>query len=110
MEQQAYESEVIERLTRIEALLESLVKSKTKPAYSTQEFGDIVGISKQSISYYCRDFRLHATKDSSGEWHISHEELERYQREGLLPIPGKKVRRFDEILKRHRNRERLGER
>jgi len=82
-----------ERLDRIEALLAALVQRQTiKEWYSTDEFARLVNKSEFTVREWCRHGRVHAEKRMSGRgpfpaWVISHEELLRYQREGLLPLP-----------------------
>ena len=55
----------------------------------TREFAERVGLSDWTVRNYCRLGRLRAAKKRSGrgahpEWVLSHEELERYRKEGLL--------------------------
>lgn len=52
-------------------------------------------LSHSTIRYKPRLGRIHAEKRNSGRrahpaWVVSHAELERYRREGLLPVPGRK--------------------
>ncbi|MBX9679117.1 MAG: hypothetical protein K2X38_10175 [Gemmataceae bacterium] len=78
------------RLGRIETLLAALVeRQQARDWYSVEEFARAVGKAEFIIREYCRLQRLNATKRHSGRgahaaWAISHEELQRYQREGLL--------------------------
>jgi hypothetical protein len=79
-----------ERLERIEAMLALLVERQGREWYTTRQFGQAVGKSEFTIREYCRLGRLKAEKRRSGrgaypQWVLSHTELERYQREGLLP-------------------------
>jgi hypothetical protein len=79
-----------ERLERIEAMLALLVERQRQGWYTTRQFGQVVGRSEFTIREYCRLGRLKAEKRQSGrgaypQWVLSHAELERYQREGLLP-------------------------
>ncbi|HEY7326452.1 MAG TPA: helix-turn-helix domain-containing protein [Gemmataceae bacterium] len=82
---------VEERLERIEAMLSALVERQTvRDWYSTEQFAQLVGKSEFTIRECCRLGRLKAEKRRSGRgahpaWVISHEELQRFQREGLLP-------------------------
>jgi hypothetical protein len=82
---------VEERLEKIESLLVVLVeRQQVREWYSVAEFARIVGRSEFSVREYCRLFRIKAEKKMSGRgahpaWVISHAELLRYQREGLLP-------------------------
>jgi hypothetical protein len=82
---------VEERLERIEAALVLLVE---RPAirewYTVEEFARIAARAEFTVREWCRHGRLRAGKRLSGRgahvaWAISHEELLRYQREGLLP-------------------------
>jgi hypothetical protein len=81
-----------ERLDKIEAMLAVLVeRQQVREWYSTQEFGRLVGKAEFTIREYCRLGRLSAEKRQNGRgahpaWVISHAELERYRRHGLLPV------------------------
>src|ERR1700676_229294 len=81
-----------ERLEKIEAMLVALVeRQQVREWHTTQEFARAVGKAEFTIREYCRLGRLRAEKRQSGrgaylQWVLSHAELERYQREGLLPI------------------------
>ncbi len=82
---------VEDRLDRIERLLCSLVEREhVKQWYSADEFARLVGRSVFTCREWCRLGRLAAQKRPSGRgshssWVISHSELQRYQRDGLLP-------------------------
>ncbi len=82
---------VDERLDRIESLLASLVERQTiKDWYPTEEFARLVGKAEFTVREWARLGRIKAEKRKSGRgafaaWVISHDELLRYQREGLLP-------------------------
>ena len=81
------ESEVLERLQRIESLLRERV---AKDWYSTAEFAGLVSLAEFTVREHCRLGRLNAQKRKSGRgrhtaWVLSHQELLRFQREGLLP-------------------------
>lgn len=79
-----------DRLDKIETLLAALVeRQQARDWYSVGEFARAVGKAEFTIREYCRLRRLNASKRHSGRgahaaWAISHEELQRYQREGLL--------------------------
>jgi hypothetical protein len=81
---------VEERLEKIESLLVSLVeREQVREWYTTDEFARAVGKAEFTIREYCRLGRLGAEKRQSGrgahpQWVLSHEELQRYRREGLL--------------------------
>lgn len=84
---------VEERLEQIESLLAILVeRQQVREWYTTEEFARAVGKAEFTIREYCRLGRLRAEKRQSGrgayqQWVLSHAELERYRRDGLLPIP-----------------------
>jgi hypothetical protein len=81
-----------EKLDRIEALLVVLIeRQQVREWYTTQEFAKAVGKAEFTIREYCRLGRLRSEKRLSGrgaypQWVLSHAELERYRRNGLLPI------------------------
>ena len=81
-----------DRLSRIEDMLAVLVGRQTvKECYEVEEFARLVGRSVLTCREWCRLGRIHAAKKQSGRgahtaWVISHDELLRYQREGLLPL------------------------
>lgn len=80
-----------DRLTRIETLLAVLVHGQqVREWYSAEEFARQVGRSAFSVRRWCLLGRIAAQKKTSGRgahtaWAISHAELERYRRDGLLP-------------------------
>jgi len=80
-----------ERLSRIEGLLAQLVERQTiKEFYTPEEFARLVGREAFTCREYCRLGRIRAQKKASGRgkhasWVIPHDELLRFQREGLLP-------------------------
>lgn len=83
-----------ERLTKIEAMLAVLVEGQqAREWYSVEQFARIVGRSAFTCREWCRRGRIRAEKKNSGRgahssWAISHDELLRYQREGLRrPLP-----------------------
>jgi len=81
-----------ERLERIESMLTALVeRATTREWYSVEEFARIVGRSGFTCREWCRLGRILAQKKESGRgahaaWAISHDELLRFQREGLLRL------------------------
>jgi hypothetical protein len=81
-----------ERLGRIESLLVSLVeKERVREWYSVEEFAVIVGRAAFTCRAWFRQGRVLAVKKASGRgkfksWAVSHRELLRFQREGLLPL------------------------
>ena len=78
-----------QRLDRIESLLSLLLgRGQQQEWYATDEFARLVGRSEFTIRQWCRQGRIEARKKGSGRgahaaWAISHEELERFRREGL---------------------------
>jgi hypothetical protein len=91
MERVTMDSEVVRRLDRIESLLAALLERETiKDHYSTDEFARLVGKAEFTVREWARLGRIRASKRQSGRgafasWVVSHQELLRYQREGLLP-------------------------
>jgi hypothetical protein len=94
------DSELIERLDRIEATLVTLVevteRQHVKEWYTVDEFAAIVNREPFTVREYARLGRLHASKTASGRgrsqnWVFSHAELERFRREGLLADPRRVV-------------------
>lgn len=82
-----------ERLSRIEQMLAVLVERQTgRDWYTTEEAARLLGKAEFTIREWCRLGRIRAEKRRSGRgafaaWVVSHAELQRYQREGLLPVP-----------------------
>jgi hypothetical protein len=79
---------ILERLERIERLI--VEQKSVKEWYATEEFARLVGKAEFTVREWCRLGRIHAEKRQSGRgahssWVISHQELLRYQRDGLLP-------------------------
>jgi predicted site-specific integrase-resolvase len=80
-----------ERLEKIEAMLVILVeRQQVREWYSVEEFARIVGRAEFTCREWCRHGRIRAEKKGSGRgayasWAVSHEELLRYQRGGLIP-------------------------
>jgi Helix-turn-helix domain len=84
------EEERDERLERIEHMLSVLVQRQTvKDFYAIDEFAELVGKRPFTVREWARNRRIHAEKRQSGRgahqaWVISHAELLRFQRNGLL--------------------------
>ena len=84
-----------ERLEKIEEKLDLLVERQTvKDWYTTEEFAERVGKSELTIREHCRYGRIKAEKKRSGRgahstWAISHAELLRFQKDGLIPLESK---------------------
>jgi hypothetical protein len=80
-----------ERLKNIEAMLAVLVERQiVREWYTTEQVAQLVGKAEFTVREWCRHGRLKAEKRMSGRgaypaWIVSHDELLRYQREGLLP-------------------------
>ena len=99
---------VLERLDRIEGLLQSLLDQRTiKDFYTTEEAARILNRAEFTVREWCRNGRIRAEKHLSGRgkhlsWVISHGELLRYQREGLIecsktePVIGQSMNRASE--------------
>jgi hypothetical protein len=85
------DAELDERLARMEQMLVVLVERQTiKDWYDIAEFARLVGKTEFTCREWARLGRIQAQKRKSGRgkfasWVISHQELLRYQREGLLP-------------------------
>jgi hypothetical protein len=83
---------VEEKLERLEQLLLILIeREQVREWYSVEEFARIARRSEFTCREWCRHGRIKAEKKESGRgahasWAISHAELLRFQREGLLPI------------------------
>ncbi len=84
-------STIDERLERIESMLAALVERETiRDWYSTDEFARLVSKAEFTVREWARLGRIHAEKRRSGRgahpaWVVSHAELLRYRRDGLLP-------------------------
>jgi hypothetical protein len=83
---------ILERLETMQETLTALAtKQVLKDWYATDELARVLGKAEFTIREWCRLGRLKAEKRRSGRgaypaWVISHQELLRYQREGLLPL------------------------
>ena len=81
-----------ERLDKIESMLAVLVeRQQVREWYSVEELARLLNKAEFTVREWCRLGRIHAEKRLSGRgafpaWCISHQELLRYQREGLLPL------------------------
>lgn len=82
---------ILERLERIEKALGTLIQlRRVKDYYSTDEVAELLGKAEFTVREWARRGRIKAEKRRSGRgkypsWVISHEELNRIQREGLFP-------------------------
>jgi len=66
-------------------------RQQVREWYSVEELSRILGRAEFTVREWCRHGRISAEKKESGggaypSWAIAHEELLRYQREGLLPL------------------------
>ena len=86
------DSKTEDRLGRIEHLLRQLVdRSVVKSHYTVEEFAVLVKRAPFTVRQWSNEGRIRAAKSmtrsgSCSRWSISHDEYERFQREGLLPI------------------------
>jgi hypothetical protein len=82
-----------ERLEKIESLLTLLVeRQQVREFYEIEEFARLVGRDRFTVREWARQHRIRGEKRLSGrgahaQWVVSHDELLRYRREGLLPRP-----------------------
>lgn len=87
--------DILARLERIETAVLELLKQRTvKDWYTTEEVAELLGKAEFTVREWCRLGRIHAEKKGSGRgkyqsWVVSHTELQRIQREGLLLPPGR---------------------
>jgi hypothetical protein len=84
--------EVLKELKELKSMVAILVDRQTiKDFYEVDEFAKLVGKAAFTVREWCRHGRVKAQKRLSGRgafsgWVISHTELLRYQREGLIPF------------------------
>ena len=84
-------AQLLGRLDRIEAKLDELAaQTVAKEWYTTAEAARLLGNSEWTVRDWCRLGRVRGEKKGSGRgkyqsWVISHTELIRIEREGLLP-------------------------
>jgi len=80
------------KLSKIEVALAELRSRQTvREWYGTDELAKLLGKAEFTTREWCRLGRIRAAKRLSGRgaskaWVVSHEELQRIQREGLLPL------------------------
>lgn len=85
-------SMMFDRLERLQSIVEALIKRQAvKDWYTTEEVAQIVGRAEFTVREWCRQGRVRAEKKGSGRgkyqsWVIGHDELQRIQREGILPV------------------------
>lgn len=84
--------DIADRLDRIESSLQRLATERLiKEYYSTSEIAELAKRSEFTVREWCRLGRITAEKRACGrgrsqEWMIPHDELLRFQCEGLLPV------------------------
>jgi transposase len=82
---------VDEKLDRIVAMLAALAeREQVREWHTTAQVAQLLNKSEFTVREWCRSGRVNAAKKSSGRgahasWAVSHQELLRVQREGLLP-------------------------
>jgi hypothetical protein len=83
---------ILKELHEVTAMLAVLVeRQQVREWYSVEEFARIVERAEFTCREWCRHGRIRAEKKGSGRgayasWAISHAELLRFQKEGLLPL------------------------
>ncbi len=88
-----------ETLVRIEQKVDALLSEAVpQDHYSVADAARIVDRSEFTVRQWCLQGRIHAEKRACGrgltrEWMISHEELQRFRSEGLLPTERQSLRR-----------------
>ncbi len=84
-----------ERFSGIESALQQLLQridgEQQKEFHTVTEAAELMGRAPYTVREWCRLGRLNASKALSGrgidgEWRIGSEEIQRWQREGLLPV------------------------
>jgi excisionase family DNA binding protein len=81
------------RFAKVEADLAALRRQSTEQEwYTPKELADVLGKKEHTVREWCRLGRVNAKKlkggrGNEGEWRVSREEVDRYHREGLLPLP-----------------------
>jgi excisionase family DNA binding protein len=84
-------SVLFDRIAKIETNLALLLQRHTvREFYTTKELAELLGRKEYTVREWCRLGRIVAKKlpggrGNEGEWRIPHDELLRYQRDGLLP-------------------------
>lgn len=85
--------EIINRLTRVEIKLDTLMQMpRKKEAYTTEEFAKLVDLAVFTVCKYTREGQIRAYRAQQrhghfNSWRITHEELLRFRNEGPCP-PG----------------------
>jgi hypothetical protein len=92
MNEMIAETSLKEMIAELRALVLLLVERQTVREWNTTEqVAQLVGKAEFTVREWCRLGRIRAEKRHSGRgahpaWVVSHQELLRYQREGLLPF------------------------
>jgi predicted site-specific integrase-resolvase len=74
-------------------------KQQLKDWYTIAEVARVLGKAEFTVREWARLGRIRAEERLSGRgahpaWVVSHEELQRYQREGLVPLPSENGYRY----------------
>lgn len=83
---------VEERLDELRSMVLQLLERQTvKDFYEIEEFARLVGRESFTVRQWAKHRRIRAEKKLSGRgkylrWRVSHAELLRHQKEGLLPV------------------------
>ena len=95
MSSDSHKDPMATRLNRIAARLDEVLEllqaqQAVREWYTTAELAQALGKSEFTVREWCRLGRVRAEKRQSGRgahaaWVVGHEELLRYQKEGLLP-------------------------
>ena len=86
------DSEILQKLERLEAMLVVLVERQTvRDYYDVDAVARLLGKAPFTVREWCRLGRIHAERKHSGRgaylsYAISHDEVVRVQKEGLLPL------------------------
>jgi hypothetical protein len=86
------DAEILQRLERIEAVLEELLRQQVvREFYTTAQAASVLKRAEYTVREWCRHGQVRAEKRRSGrglskEWVIPHVELLRIEREGPLPL------------------------
>ena len=88
----AIDSLLVQMSTDIVEVLELLRGQQIKDYYTTEEVAQLLGKSGFTVREWCRNGRIRGEKKGSGRgkyqsWVVSHAELTRIRKEGLLPPP-----------------------
>lgn len=79
------DTQMMSEILELKTMVGELLRTRPKGGYTVKEFGEIVGLATATVREHCRSGRLNGVKGREGDWHLPHDELLRYQREGLVP-------------------------